>query len=89
MIASNDRYSIRSDYRPNKIQNTFDTSEDPSYWNDQRLESAASYQYDVYTLAAELVSEKAVSRLLDVGSGPPIKLRELMPAGLDIYLVNQ
>ena len=82
-------YSIRTDYQENPVQNTYDLSGDPSYWNAKRLDSAASYQWDVYEAAANLMRENGFTRLLDVGCGPPVKLRALMPSGLDICLVNQ
>ncbi len=88
-MSSGDRYAIRTDYRENPVQATYDPSGDPRYWDAGRLKSAASYQYDVYAAAARLARERSLKTLLDVGSGPPVKLRELMPAGLDICLVDQ
>ena len=88
-MASGDNYSIRPDYRENPVQATYDPSSDLRYWDEQRLESAAHYQYDVYEAAARIVREQHLKTLLDVGSGPPVKLRALMPAGLDICLVDQ
>lgn len=89
MAAATDRYAIRTDYRENPVQATYDPSGDPAYWNEGRLQSAASYQWDVYEAAARLVRERHLKTLLDVGSGPPVKLKALMPAGLDISLVDQ
>lgn len=89
MTSGSDRYSIRRDYRENPVQATYDPSGDPRYWDEGRLKSAASYQYDVYEAAARLVRKRRFKTLLDVGCGPPVKMRELMPAGLDISLVDQ
>ncbi|MCC6658000.1 MAG: class I SAM-dependent methyltransferase [Rhodocyclaceae bacterium] len=89
MTAATDRYAIRADYRENLVQATFDSSGDPAYWNEGRLLSAATYQWDVYETAARLVRERHLKSLLDVGSGPPVKLKTLMPSGLDICLVDQ
>lgn len=89
MSAEADRYSIRADYRENAVQASYDPSGDPSYWNEVRLQSAASYQWDVYKTAARLVRKRGLKRLLDVGSGPPVKLKALMPDGLEICLVDQ
>lgn len=83
------RYSIKAGYRENPVQATYDPSEDPAYWNEGRLISAASYQYDVYLTAARLARERHSKTLLDVGSGPPVKLGKLMPAGIEISLVDQ
>jgi len=88
-MSRGDHYSIRTDYRENPVQATYDPSGDPRYWDAERLKNAASYQYDVYAAAARLVRERKLKTLLDVGSGPPVKLKELMPAGLDICLVDQ
>ncbi len=84
-----DHYGIRADYRHNLVQSTFDATGDPLYWNGSRLENAAVFQYDVYALAAGLVRQRNCKALLDVGSGPPVKLKALMPDGLDICLVDQ
>lgn len=82
-------YHIRADYKPNLEQATFDSSKDPSYWNPLRLQTATLYQYDVYKVAAKLAKLHKALTLLDVGSGPPLKLKELMPSGLKIHLVDQ
>lgn len=89
MATPSDRYAIRADYRENLVQATYDPREDPAYWNEGRLLSAANYQWDVYEAAARLVREQHLKSLLDVGSGPPVKLKALMPADLDICLVDQ
>lgn len=89
MAIATDRYSIRTDYSENLVQATYDPSGDPAYWNENRLQSAASYQWDVYEAAARLVRDRGLKSLVDVGSGPPVKLKSLMPAGLDICLVDQ
>lgn len=89
MSSAGERYAIKTGYRENPVQATYDPSADPCYWDAGRLKSAASYQYDVYSMAAELACERRSRTLLDVGSGPPVKLKELMPAGLDICLVDQ
>lgn len=89
MPTPTDRFSIRVDYRENLVQATCDPGADPAYWNETRLKSAASYQWDVYETAARCVRQLGLKSLLDVGSGPPLKLSALMPAGLDICLVDQ
>lgn len=89
MAAGADRYSIRKDYRENLIQATYDPSGDPAYWNEDRLKSAASYQWDVYEIAVQLMRERGLKSLLDVGSGPPVKLQALIPDEVDVCLVDQ
>lgn len=88
-IPDSDHYGIRADYRHNLVQSTFDATGDPQYWNGSRLENAAMFQYDVYATAASLIRKHRYRTLLDVGSGPPVKLKALMPGGLDICLVDQ
>lgn len=88
-MTATGRYAIRTDYRENLVQATYDPSGNPAYWNESRLQSAACYQWDVYETAARLVRKLNLKSLLDVGSGPPVKLKSLIPAKLDICLVDQ
>lgn len=89
-MAELERYFIKPNYQPNLVQATYDGSENPAYWNPERLESAASFQYDIYVLAARLASARAARAVLDVGSGPPMKLNALFQnGGLEIHLVDQ
>lgn len=89
IINNSERYSIKAGYRENPVQATYDSSDDPAYWDEGRLKNAASYQYDVYLAAAGLARKRLARTLLDVGSGPPVKLCELMPTGIEISLVDQ
>jgi len=85
-----DNYCIKPGYHPNLTQRTYDAGEDPSYWDAGRLESAGRFQYDVYRLAAEMCQDHGWKRVLDVGSGPPLKLRQLFPSqGMQLHLVDQ
>lgn len=89
-MPETERYFIKQGYRPNLVQATYDGSENPAYWNEERLESAASFQHDVYTHAAQLASARNARTLLDVGSGPPVKLKAFFQNNsLEIHLVDQ
>jgi SAM-dependent methyltransferase len=76
--VSTDTYFIKPGYRPNLVQATLDPTDDPDYWNSERIATAHSFQYDVYKLAARQLSDLDESRVLDVGCGPPLKLAELI-----------
>jgi SAM-dependent methyltransferase len=89
MAIKQETYCIRPDYRPTAMQATYDTGGAPSYWNADRLRAAADFQYDVYRIAARLARARGRDRVLDVGSGPPVKLRALMETGPQLWLVDQ
>jgi 2-polyprenyl-3-methyl-5-hydroxy-6-metoxy-1,4-benzoquinol methylase len=83
-------YFIKPDYRPNLAQNSYDTQADESYWNADRLRMAARFQYDVYETVIRLARARRATTLLDVGSGPPQKLKQLLaPGKLRVHLVDQ
>ncbi len=89
MPAPDERYCIKEGYRPNAVAATYDAAGDTSYWDAGRIATASEYQYDAYRIAAGIVRDFGIDAVLDVGSGPPKKLAELMPAGLRIHLVDQ
>lgn len=89
MRNPDDRYFIKAGYRPNATSATYGGSADSAYWNAERIATASEYQYDAYRIAAEIVRSQRIDALLDVGSGPPKKLAELMPPELRIHLVDQ
>lgn len=90
MHGDNLRYCIRPDYEPNLAARDPGRSEQPAYWTPERLKLASRYQYDVYRVAAGLMRQPEVSSVLDVGCGPPLKLRSLLPAKpLALHLVDQ
>lgn len=85
-----DNYCIKPGYRHNLTQQTYDAGSDPSYWDEGRLESASHFQFDVYRLAAKMCQRHGWIRVLDVGCGPPLKLRTLFPReGMQLHLVDQ
>ncbi|MBK8399869.1 MAG: class I SAM-dependent methyltransferase [Propionivibrio sp.] len=87
---ADDRYCIKNGYRSNLVQITLDSDEDNNYWNAERLSLASSFQYDVYRMAVDLLRDRRRGTLLDVGSGPPLKLQELLPStGIAVHLVDQ
>jgi SAM-dependent methyltransferase len=86
------RFFLPADYRPNTVPETFDIGNEPEYWNDERLALAMreQYQYDVYRHAMRLSGRLGADTLLDIGSGPPFKLRAMLPPQVhDVFLVDQ
>jgi len=82
-------HGIRPDYRPRTEAATF--SEDPAaYWTEKRIARAALYQRPVYREAARLLATLPSRRVLDVGAGYPIKVREeLLPLAHSIQIIDQ
>lgn len=90
MNSANQNYCIKADYQPNPIPATFTEAADPNYWTPERIATATRYQYDVYVAAAALMRTPTVASVLDVGSGPPKKLKSLLPnKPLRLHLVDQ
>jgi len=90
MSLDGQRYCIKPDYQPNLTSQGVAASAEPAYWTPERISLSARYQYDVYKIAADLMREPGVSSVLDVGSGPPLKLKSLLPAKpLVLHLVDQ
>jgi len=89
MPPDGERYCIKPDYRPNLAAAGASTAA-TDYWTPERLRLSTRYQYDVYHAAAALMREPRVSSVLDVGSGPPVKLKALLPSKpLAVQLVDQ
>lgn len=87
-LQHNDSYFIKPGYKPNLTQNTYDVTDNQTYWSPDRLDIGSKYQYDVYADAIQLLT--ANSKLLDIGSGPPQKLNHFL--GRDkagVWLVDQ
>ena len=90
MSQDDRRYCIKPDYQPNLAAHGFAASAEPTYWTPERVALSAGYQYDVYKFAADLMRGPGVASVLDVGSGPPLKLKSLLPAKpLALHLVDQ
>jgi len=83
------RYGIKPDYQPNLTSQGYAAPDEPAYWTPERIALSAVYQYDVYKIAAKLMCEPGVASVLDVGSGPPMKLKSLLPPKpLAVHLVD-
>jgi SAM-dependent methyltransferase len=90
MSTDSGRYCIKPDYQPNLAASNAGESAEPYCWTPERLALASRYQYDVYRIAAQLMQGPGVSSVLDVGCGPPMKLKSLLPARpLAVHLVDQ
>lgn len=62
----------------------------PEYWNPDRIAAAARYQHHVYAWAAELIVQRGLRSVLDVGCGPGIKLGRLIaPVCGDVEGIDQ
>jgi SAM-dependent methyltransferase len=86
----NERYCIRPGYRARAAQQSLDPGESARYWTPSRLALSGQWQYYVYRLAADLVRRRGAKSVLDVGSGPGTKTRDLIaPLGVDVVLVDQ
>lgn len=88
--SSVDAYFIKPGYRPNLVQASFDESDEASYWNPQRTETAIVFQYDVYEIATKFIKTLVHPAIMDVGCGPPHKLaRFLDQSDAFVQLVDQ
>lgn len=67
------KYGIDDRYRENVIQRGGQYE-----WTPTRVQYSASYQWQIYRWAAELVRERGLRTVVDVGCGPGIKLNELI-----------
>lgn len=85
-----DRYAIRPDYCAREAQQSLDPAEAARYWTPARLALSGQWQYYVYRLARDLARRRGAKSVLDVGSGPGTKIRDLIePLGVDLALVDQ
>lgn len=80
-------------YRQQSTAHTHDQSRaegGPEYWNKDRIAASARYQHHVYRWAADLVRERGLRSVLDVGCGPGTKLTRLIaPVCADIEGIDQ
>lgn len=85
-----EEFGIRPDYRAKQAAQSFDAEESARYWNAERLALSSQWQYYVYRLARDLVRRRGAKSVLDVGSGPGTKCRDLIaPVCGDLVLVDQ
>ena len=86
--SMNERYGMPAEYRPNRKAVTIE-SEEGDYWTSERIGRSAVFQYHVYQLARRWIKNRS-TRLLDVGSGPGVKLAELLaPYVAEIVCADQ
>lgn len=85
-----DNYFIKQGYVSHTIAQTFDEESNTTYWTPYRLSLAKIFQYYVYRYAKELIQHHQIQSLLDIGSGPPMKLAAMIePMIDDITLMDQ
>lgn len=78
--TNTDRYRIKSGYVANTDNLTLDREPDTSYWTPARIRKSLLYQHHAYSIARQLLRERGLKRVLDVGCGPATKLmRHLAP----------
>jgi SAM-dependent methyltransferase len=49
-----------------------------AYWNDERIRASSRYQHHVYAWGADLVRQRSLRSVLDLGCGPCVKLTSLI-----------
>ena len=59
------------------------------FWNEHRIEKAAAFQYYVYLICKKLIQSRGYEKMLDIGCGPPVKVKEMFsPFDMEITLVD-
>lgn len=88
--VGSDLYCIKPTYHPRSKAVSLDTPDAPPYWTPNRIRLSLLYQYDVYALAQRLMRTGALKTVLDVGSGPGMKSKELLlPFADRLVLIDQ
>ncbi|WP_432799022.1 class I SAM-dependent methyltransferase [Poriferisphaera sp. WC338] len=78
MISGTDvTYCIKSEYEHRTENTTLEVSEG-DYWSPTRILTSHHYQYEVYKLARDLVKQRGLKRVMDVGCGVCHKLAKLV-----------
>lgn len=83
-----DNYCIRPDYTPNFESRTLDTNEEV-FWRSARIRTSQFYQWHVYDYVAQLVRERNLRTVLDVGCGPATKLMSCIAPLAQVYGIDQ
>jgi len=87
--TTTDDYCIKPGYRARERALTIE-AEAGSYWNAERIATAALYQHDVYELAADCAARMGDDlRIADVGCGYPQKLLRLQPRAASLTCFDQ
>lgn len=83
-----DNYCIRPDYVAREANLSLDEGE-RKFWGEERIRESALYQWHVYAFAANLVQERSIGAVLDVGCGTAAKLVEHLAPVTEIYGIDQ
>lgn len=84
------QYCIKTGYRSNEQSLTLGEDKNESFWEDWRIEMAGKHQFYVYKKCQWLLKKYQYKNLLDLGCGPPLKVKQLLfPYCEEITLVDQ
>lgn len=84
------QYYIKPGYCPNQQALTYEKDLKGTYWTETRINSAINNQYYVYQYSLGLLRKYKYNSILDVGSGPPTKIKQFFTLYCkDIVLVDQ
>lgn len=72
-----ERYFLPKGYCINPVATTHDNERENEYWNANRWRNALYYQYPVYQFCADLIGQRGIKRVIDVGCGVGRKLEVL------------
>ena len=89
ITATENRYFINPGYE-SRDQALTRVTEAGENWKDWRIRDAGDFQYYVYDVARQFLKIHSFESVLDLGSGPPIKARDLLrPVCEDVTLGDQ
>ena len=55
-----------------------------------RIKNAVTFQYYVYDICKKLIKKKSFDKVMDVGCGPPVKIKKLFDlSSLELILIDQ
>ncbi|MAE68046.1 MAG: hypothetical protein CMJ18_27670 [Phycisphaeraceae bacterium] len=77
-LACDDRgYGIKPGYEHGQVNETLEAAPG-DYWNPKRIAQSRYFQRHVYEMAVDLIDERRLSSVLDVGCGTGMKLTEMI-----------
>lgn len=88
MTVSAENYCIRSDYTPNYASRTLDTDKEV-FWKPERISTSRFYQWHVYNHVAQMIRERKLRSVLDIGCGPATKLMACIAPLAEVYGIDQ
>lgn len=90
-VASNASLFLPENYRQQPANLTLDVNRtEGTYWAPWRLADNRKWQYHVYAWAAQLIRQRGLTSVLDVGCGPCVKLIDhILPLTNDIVGIDQ